>query len=82
MIWMREREKEGKKERERMGRKKERKKEREWGDSEKKSFGLSTVPAFFVTPEFLTPILPIKFSMDSLYPKFLHLNMHLSLLET
>ena len=26
----------------------------------------------FVTLEFLTPILPVKFSIDSLFPKFLH----------
>ena len=45
-------------------------------------FGLSSVPAFFVTLEFLTSILPIKFSIDALCLKFLHLSMHLSLLET
>ena len=54
-------------------REKEREREKIWGISrEKKSFGLSTVPVFFVILEFLTHILPIKFSIDSLYPKFLH----------
>ena len=54
---------------------------REWRDREKISFGLSTVPGFFVTLEFVTPILPIKFSrpIDSLCSKFLHSSMYLSL---
>ena len=64
----------------------------------KESFGLSTVGSFFVTLEFLTPTISryktearilkektetaIKFSIDSFFPKFLHLNMRLPLLET
>ena len=63
-------------------REREREREREkWRDRKKIKLCTLNFTAFFVTLEFLTPILPIKFSINSLCPKFLNLNMHLSLVE-
>ena len=51
-------------------------KEREWGDREKGQKGVEK------TEEAACSETAIKFSINSLFPKFLHLSIHLSLRVT
>ena len=67
------REKESERERE-VGRERERERERENGEIERKTKKLKREEACLETA--------IKFSIDSIFPKFLHLSMHLSLTVT
>ena len=72
MIWLRERERETEREREKE-RERERERERKWGDREKIKLWTLNCTCVLCYTRISNPILSIKFSIDSLYPKFLHL---------